>query len=105
MGHQTKNYITDNGDRNVIGGILEIVGEGQILKNGVPIEFGGGPTDIADGTVTLAKLGADTSKALNGKLTAKKAAAQADSTATDIEGLVTDFNHLLAKLRAAGIMA
>lgn len=33
------------------------------------------------------------------------AAAQADSTATDAAGLVTDFNALLAKLRAAGIMA
>lgn len=33
------------------------------------------------------------------------AAAQADSTATDVAGLVTDFNALLAKLRAAGIIA
>lgn len=41
---------------------------------------------------------------LNGKLTASPAAAQADSEATDVETLVTDFNALLAKLRAAGIM-
>lgn len=34
-----------------------------------------------------------------------KAEAQADSVATTIEGLVTDFNALLAKLRAAGIIA
>lgn len=33
------------------------------------------------------------------------AAAQADSTAIDVAGLVTDFNALLAKLRAAGLMA
>lgn len=33
-----------------------------------------------------------------------KAAAQANSTATDIAGLVTDFNALLAKLRTAGII-
>lgn len=33
------------------------------------------------------------------------AASQADSTATDVAGLVTDFNALLAKLRAAGIIA
>lgn len=33
------------------------------------------------------------------------AASQADSVATDVAGLVTDFNALLAKLRAAGIMA
>jgi len=30
---------------------------------------------------------------------------QADSTATDTAGLVTDFNSLLSKLKAAGLMA
>jgi hypothetical protein len=30
---------------------------------------------------------------------------QPDSTATDAAGLVTDFNALLAKLKAAGLMA
>lgn len=30
---------------------------------------------------------------------------QADSTDTDTAGLVTDFNALLAKLKAAGLMA
>lgn len=34
-----------------------------------------------------------------------KAAAQADSTATDIAGLKTDFNALLAKLRTAGVIS
>ncbi|MFD1179214.1 head fiber protein [Paenibacillus puldeungensis] len=34
-----------------------------------------------------------------------QAAAQPDSTATDIAGLKADFNALLAKLRAAGIIA
>lgn len=34
-----------------------------------------------------------------------QAAAQSDSTATDAAGLVTDFNSLLGKLRAAGLMA
>ena len=29
---------------------------------------------------------------------------QADSTATDVAGLVTDFNALLAKLKTAGFM-
>lgn len=33
------------------------------------------------------------------------AAAQADSTATELAGLVADFNALLAKLRAAGHIA
>lgn len=31
-------------------------------------------------------------------------AVQADSTAADVAGLVTDFNALLAKLRSAGIV-
>lgn len=35
----------------------------------------------------------------------KQAASQSDSTADDAEGLVTDFNALLAKLRTAGIIA
>jgi len=34
-----------------------------------------------------------------------QAAAQANSTATDVAGIVADFNALLAKLRAAGIIA
>lgn len=34
-----------------------------------------------------------------------KAASQADCTATDVEGVVTDFNALLARLRTAGLMA
>ncbi|QYG88344.1 head fiber protein [Bacillus atrophaeus] len=42
---------------------------------------------------------------LDGKLTASKAAAQANSTATDIAGLVTDFNTLLGKLKSAGLMS
>ncbi|WP_250324106.1 head fiber protein [Bacillus velezensis] len=42
---------------------------------------------------------------LDGKLTASKAAAQANSTATDVAGLVADFNALISKLKAAGLMA
>ncbi|WP_143966927.1 head fiber protein [Raoultella terrigena] len=35
----------------------------------------------------------------------KQSAAQANSTATDAAGVVTDFNALLAKLRAAGLLS
>ena len=42
--------------------------------------------------------------ALNAKLTANKAATQANSVAADTATLVTDFNALLNKLKAAGIM-
>lgn len=38
-------------------------------------------------------------------LTGEVVAHQANSTATDVAGLVADFNALLAKLQAAGIMA
>nr|EKX8495210.1 hypothetical protein [Citrobacter amalonaticus] len=43
-------------------------------------------------------LPAATTSALGG---VKKAATQDDSVATDVAGLVTDFNALLAKLKAA----
>jgi hypothetical protein len=36
--------------------------------------------------------------------TVKKAAAQADSVASTVAALVTDFNALLAKLRTAGVI-
>lgn len=35
----------------------------------------------------------------------KQAATQANSTATDVAGVVVDLNALIAKLKAAGIMA
>ena len=38
-------------------------------------------------------------------IAAKEATAQSDSTATDVAGIVADFNALLAKLRTAGLMA
>ena len=59
---------------------------------------------LADGAVTTAKLDTATQNTISGKLTATKAATQANSTATDVAGLVTDFNALLAKLKAAGLM-
>ena len=36
--------------------------------------------------------------------TYRRAAARADSTATDVAGIVSDFNDLLAKLRTAGLL-
>lgn len=37
--------------------------------------------------------------------TVLKAAAQSNTAASDVAGLVTDFNALLAKLRTAGILS
>jgi len=56
----------------------------------------------ADGDAATKKYVDD---AVTPKLTATQAAAQADSTATDVAGIVADHNALLAKLRAAGIIA
>lgn len=55
-------------------------------------------------------IGGELAIATAGKLTfdgteLKPAAVQADSEATTIAGLVVDFNALLAKLKAAGLMA
>lgn len=55
-------------------------------------------TQLAAGTLVTAA-----TTTVNG--TVKKAATQAASTATDVAGLVADFNALLVKLKAAGIMA
>jgi hypothetical protein len=54
-------------------------------------------------------IGGELNIATGGKLTfngaeAKPAENQADSTASDVAGLVTDFNALLAKLKSAGLM-
>ncbi|MFX3616128.1 MAG: head fiber protein [Sporolactobacillus sp.] len=76
MGYTAKNY-RENADKTVISGELAIVGDGKITKDGAEVSLGG----------------------------VKQATAQADSTATDVTGLVTDFNALLAKLRTAGIIA
>jgi hypothetical protein len=59
----------------------------------------GGETTVIGGVLQIAE---------GGKIQDKDGAAlianQADSTATDAAGLVTDFNALLAKLKAAGLM-
>ncbi len=79
MEYNAKNYMAQGGDRLVIGGTLEI-------KEGASVT--GLPAAAADnaGMVNLA-------------------ANQAASTAADVAALVTDFNALLQKLKAAGIMA
>ncbi len=61
----------------------------------------GGDTTVIGGTLDIAT---------GGKLTfvgteLKRAAFQANSEATTIAGVVADFNSLLAKLIAAGLMA
>ena len=53
---------------------------------------------VKDGVVALTEA---TTSAIGG---VKQATNQVDSVATDVAGLVTDFNALLLKLKTAGIM-
>lgn len=76
MSYNAKNYTEQGGQRTVIGGEL-VLKAGATLTVEEGAEVGGLP----------------------------QAAHQADSTATTIAGLVTDFNALLAKLQDAGLMA
>lgn len=75
MTYNTKNYTEQGGDKTVIGGTLEIK-EGATVT-GLPSTP---PVEIP----ILEN--------------------QADSEATDVEGLVEDFNSLLANLKDAGLM-
>lgn len=76
-----KNYLADGGDRLVIGGILEVLDTATVtgLQSGYASEQTAGSVFLA----------------MN----------QAESTATMIADLKSDFNALLLKLKNAGIMA
>ena len=94
-----KNYTTDGGDKTVIGGTLEFVGGGRTVGL---IYDGMDSTDI--NKALSANMGSVFSAALTSKLSKNSIAFQANSTATTLEGLVADFNALLAKLIVAGAM-
>ncbi|OGO93091.1 MAG: hypothetical protein A2Y17_06005 [Clostridiales bacterium GWF2_38_85] len=99
-----KNH-TDGADKWVIGGTLEI--ESGAIVIGLPIA-----TDTnSGGIIAEAKGESDTVEVKIDSTTGKGyvptyyiAANQADSTAIDVAGLLADFNALLAKLKAAGLM-
>jgi hypothetical protein len=109
MTYNTKNYTEQGGEKTVIGGSLEIK-EGASVT-GLPssqislaTETTIGGIKAASKTETdtvLAKIGSD------GKLyvqTYPVAANQVESTAEDVSTLLVDFNALLTKLKAAGLM-
>jgi len=109
MTYNTKNYTEQDGEKTVIGGSLEIK-EGASVT-GLPssqislaTETTIGGIKAASKTETdtvLAKIGSD------GKLyvqTYPVAANQVESTAEDFSTLLVDFNALLTKLKAAGLM-
>ena len=76
-----KNYLTEGGDRLVIGGTLEVLDTATVT--GLQSEYA---TEQTAGSVY---------QAMN----------QAESAATTIADLTSDFNALLLKLKNAGIMA
>lgn len=78
MGYNIKNYTEQGGERTVIGGELSIVEGGELTFQGV--EFS--PDKLP-----------------------KQIAFQVDSVASNTSGLVADFNRLLDKLKASGIMS
>lgn len=103
-----KNYTEQGGEKTVIGGSLEIVSGGKLtIAEGASVEgvITAPVVDALNSTSATSALSAKQGKVLNDALAAKTAANQADSTATEVAGLVTDFNALLAKLIAAGLMA
>lgn len=103
-----KNYTEQGGEKTVIGGTLEIASGAKLAVDaGATVEgvVSAPIVDALNSTSTTSALSANQGKVLNDAMTAKTAANQADSTATEVAGLLTDFNALLAKLIAAGLMA
>ena len=92
MSSNTKNYAAHGGNEWVIGGKLTILPGAQVE----------GLTDLLDISIEPDPLEAATTDAIGGVMLA---ANQADSTASTVAGLKDDLNALLAKLKAAGVMA
>jgi hypothetical protein len=122
MSYNTKNYTEQGGEKTVIGGTLEIkegasvtglsadpllVATEETLGGVKAAAAGEGDTvEIKigeDGKLYAPTYPTDATESVSGLV--KMAAYQADSIAEDTATLVTDFNALLAKLKAAGLMA
>ena len=116
MSYNTKNYTEQGGEKTVIGGTLEIKQGASVtglpsytLPAATASALGGVKAATkSEGDTVEVKLGSDK------KLYAPAypvvpafpvAATQGDSTADSVSALVTDFNALLSKLKAAGLMA
>jgi hypothetical protein len=114
MSYNTKNYTEQGGEKTVISGTLEIK-EGASVTGLTSTAAPASETALG-GVKAVAKAETDTVPVKIGEdgilyvptypvvPEIPVAANQADSIATDAAGLVTDFNALLAKLKAAGLM-
>ena len=104
--YNAKNYTAHGGSETVIGGTLTINGTLNIGEDATVNGLSANPLQPATADALGGiKVGAGLSIA-DGVLSVSAAAeAQADSTAATVALLKDDFNALLAKLRAAGLMA
>ena len=106
--YNVKNYTEQGGEVTHIGGKL-VFDEGATVE-GFPGGEGGSYT-LPPATASVlggVKVGAGLTVAQDGTLAAEgivPAANQAASTATGVDDLKSDFNALLTKLKAAGLMA
>lgn len=105
--YNAKNYTEQGGDITHIGGKL-VFDDGAEVEN---FPDGGSGYTLPPATASVLggiKVGSGLSVTNDGTLSADgitPAANQADSVATAVEDLKDDFNSLLAKLIAAGLMA
>ena len=105
--YNTKNYMEQGGNKWVVGGTLEIKENatvtGSLISQATSSLLGGvKASNKTDNETVEAKIGT------NGKLyvpAVPQATTQADSTATDVAGVVADLNALISKLKTAGLMA
>ena len=112
MSYNTKNYTEQGGEKTVIGGELEILPGAKIKADeGAEVEGfgGGGEYELPIATQeTLGGVKAGTSGPIriddDGVVYLTTAGCQTDSEATDVAGLRTDLNALLAKLKTASLM-
>ena len=116
MSYNAKNYTEQGGEKTVIGGTLEIAEGASVtglsanpLLVATAEALGGIKAEEATvGDTVEVKIGEDGILYVPTYPVVPEipiAANQADSIAEDTATLVTDFNALLAKLKAAGLMA
>lgn len=115
MSYNAKNHTEQGGEKTVIGGTLEILSGATIVADeGATVEgFGGGDGGYVLPAATSAvlggiKVGSGLSVTEDGTLSLDgptPAAAVAESEATDVAGVNTVLNAVIAALKAAGLMA
>ena len=108
MSYSVKNYTEQGGEKTVIGGILEIKEGASVTGLPPASEYSVGGINAASkgaGDTVEVKIGSDNKLYVPTYPTVPVAANQAASTAVDVAALLTDFNALLTKMKAAGLMA